>query len=208
MFTPQLHISSSSQCLNLMPRGIVFLTQTSCATVIITVGFLFTQFYRFTSSFKIQQNLFILSDILGTETFVVPRFLNDFRITSGVIESHAALIHWSRSTLDGALLFPALVLSTGPLKFHSSYSSESLFLNGLFHDTSVGCNLQVHPPRITHRSLLYFVHTSVLTDWIKWPLNQSHTKSRQVWLFTPQIFCSQNFMLFSSAQDLLPVPHI
>ena len=68
---------------------------------------------------------------LPSNAFVMPHFLNDLRITSGVIASHDCLIHESNSFFDGAWRFLDLVLSTGPVNTHSTYNSEICNLRGL-----------------------------------------------------------------------------
>jgi hypothetical protein len=73
--------------------------------------------------------------------------LNDLRIMSGEIASQDCLIHFRIKDLEGAHLLPPLVFSTGPENSHSSYISDKCDLNGLFHDTSAGCNFDVHPPQ-------------------------------------------------------------
>jgi hypothetical protein len=71
---------------------------------------------------------------------------------SGGSASQNYLIHFRIKELEGARLLPPLVFSTGPENSHSSYMSDKCDLNGLFHETSAGCNIDVHPPGITHRS--------------------------------------------------------
>ena len=55
--------------------------------------------------------------------------------------------------------------------------------NGLFHEASAGCNFDVHPPGITHRSELYFIRADSLMDGVICALKASQTRKRRFWLF-------------------------
>jgi len=115
---------------------------------------------------------------------------------SGEIASQDCLIHFRIKDLEEARLLPPLVFSTGPDNSHSSYISDKCDLNGLFHETSAGCNFDVHPPGITQIRVVF--HSDRLLDgWSYMCPKGILNEKRRFWLFKPQILFNQKLMLLS-----------
>ena len=116
---------------------------------------------------------------------------------------HASPIHWHISSSDGFFWHPPALSSWIPSAIHAIHFCLTLSLNGVFKQTSKGCNTEVNPPGITAKSVFSLLN-ECLTCSVLWASKESRTK-RLLRLPSPPIrdchtFLIPLFMIFSSIQ--------
>ena len=110
-----------------------------------------------------------------SKALIMQHFLKDLMIMLSRMAYHAADTHCATSEGAAHLIFPVSVNSRVGSEIQVRYCCLKLSLKGLLLDTSIGCNTDVIPPRMTSS-------VSILRSWffmesVRCPLTASRTST-------------------------------